>query len=195
MVTESTSDYWKPFYYLLDDGLDVMLVNAGEVRNLPGVRPRAKRLWAQANAVSPWTGRYVSPTTPTVTRSRSTRWATAARMCSGSRRSIMFAQIRTQITDRTIGTAFRDGWQGDYPSTMEFLEPLFVTGAGSNDVDCSHPAFDAALTAAEAAPALPESCALTNAALRVLLRDMPVVPLWDYISAAARLRAHRQRLT
>ena len=107
----------------------------------------------------------------------------------------MFAQIRTQITDRTIGTAFRDGWQGDYPSMMEFLEPLFVTGAGSNDVDCSHPAFDAALTAAEAAPALPESCALTNAALRVLLRDMPVVPLWDYISAAARLRAHRQRLT
>jgi len=27
---------------------------------------------------------------------------------------------------------------------MEFLEPLFVTGAGSNDVDYSHPAFDAA---------------------------------------------------
>ena len=73
-----------------------------------------------------------------------------------------FAQIRTQITDRTIGTAFRDGWQGDYPSMMAFLEPLFVTGAGSNDVDDSHPAFDAALTAAEAAPALPESCALNQ---------------------------------
>jgi oligopeptide transport system substrate-binding protein len=72
---------------------------------------------------------------------------------------------------------------------MEFLEPLFVTGAGSNDVDYSHPAFDEALTAAEAAPALPESCALTNAALRVLLRDVPVVSLWDYISAAARLSA------
>ena len=68
-----------------------------------------------------------------------------------------FAQIRTQITDRTIGTAFRDGWQGDYPSMMEFVEPLFVTGAGSNDVDYSHPAFDAAVTAAEAPPALPKS--------------------------------------
>ncbi len=109
--------------------------------------------------------------------------------------SAVNAQIRTQITDRTIGTAFRDEWQGDYPSRMEFLEPLLVTGAGSNDVDYSHSGFDAALTAAEAAPALPESCALTNAALRVLLRDMPVVPLWDYISAAARLRAHRQELT
>ena len=38
-----------------------------------------------------------------------------------------FAQIRTQITDRSIGTAFRAGWQGDYPSLLEFLEPLFVT--------------------------------------------------------------------
>jgi oligopeptide transport system substrate-binding protein len=46
-----------------------------------------------------------------------------------------FAQIRTQITDRTIGTAFRDGWLGDYPSMMEFVEPLFVTGAGFNHVD------------------------------------------------------------
>ena len=105
--------------------------------------------------------------------------------------SAVNAQIRTQITDRTIGTAFRDEWQGDYPSRMEFLEPLLVTGAGSNDVDYSHSGFDAALTAAEAAPALPESCALTNAALPVLSRDMPVVPLWDYISAAARLRSER----
>lgn len=36
VVIESTSDYWKPFYYLLDDELDVTLVNAREVRNLPG---------------------------------------------------------------------------------------------------------------------------------------------------------------
>jgi len=36
VVIESTSDYWKPFYYLLDDDLDVILVNAASVRNLPG---------------------------------------------------------------------------------------------------------------------------------------------------------------
>ena len=27
---------WKPFYYLLEDGLDVMLVNARAVKNMPG---------------------------------------------------------------------------------------------------------------------------------------------------------------
>jgi transposase len=36
VVIESTSDYWKPFYYLLDDALEVTLVNAKAVRNVPG---------------------------------------------------------------------------------------------------------------------------------------------------------------
>ena len=37
VVMEATSDYWKPFYYLLEDGpFDVMLVNARHVKNLPG---------------------------------------------------------------------------------------------------------------------------------------------------------------
>lgn len=36
VVIESTSDYWKPFYYLLDEGLDMTLVNAAATRNLPG---------------------------------------------------------------------------------------------------------------------------------------------------------------
>jgi len=38
VVMEATSDYWKPFYYLLEDlpGVEVMLVNARHVKNLPG---------------------------------------------------------------------------------------------------------------------------------------------------------------
>ena len=36
VVIESTSDYWKPFYYLLEDAVSVMLVNAKAVRNVPG---------------------------------------------------------------------------------------------------------------------------------------------------------------
>src|SRR3954454_2358941 len=37
VVIESTSDYWKPFYYLLEDQqLPVILVNAKAARNVPG---------------------------------------------------------------------------------------------------------------------------------------------------------------
>jgi transposase len=37
VVMEATSDYWKPFYYLLEDGpFELMLVNARHVKNIPG---------------------------------------------------------------------------------------------------------------------------------------------------------------
>lgn len=36
VVMEATGDYWKPFYYLLEDNFEVMLVNPRHVKNLPG---------------------------------------------------------------------------------------------------------------------------------------------------------------
>ena len=44
VVVESTSDYWRPFVYLLEArGLVVWLVNARDVKHLPG-RPKTDRL-------------------------------------------------------------------------------------------------------------------------------------------------------
>ncbi len=163
--------------------------------NLPGsdaldYNPdRARQLWAQADAISPWSGQYVIAYNADGAHQE---WVDA--VANGIKNTLgidaagapqpTFAQFRTQITDRSIQTAFRAGWQGDYPSMLEFLEPLFVTGAGANDVDYSDREFDGALTVAQAAPTLEESYALTNAAQQILLQDMPVVPLWYYISAA-----------
>jgi transposase len=60
VVLESTSDYWRPFYYLLEAaGLTVWLVNATQVKNAPG-RPKTDKLdavWlaklAERSMVSP----------------------------------------------------------------------------------------------------------------------------------------------
>jgi transposase len=44
ITVESTSDYWRIWYYLLEDhGLDVQLVNARDVKNVPG-RPKTDKL-------------------------------------------------------------------------------------------------------------------------------------------------------
>src|ERR687897_726717 len=44
VTVESTSDYWRPFLYLLEAaGLSVQLVNAREVKNVPG-RPKTDKL-------------------------------------------------------------------------------------------------------------------------------------------------------
>ncbi len=36
VVMEATGDFWKPFYYVLEDDFEVMLVNPRHVKNLPG---------------------------------------------------------------------------------------------------------------------------------------------------------------
>ena len=44
VVLEATSDYWKPVFYLLEaQGLEVWLVNARDVKHLPG-RPKTDKL-------------------------------------------------------------------------------------------------------------------------------------------------------
>jgi transposase len=44
VVVESTSDYWRPFFYLLEArGLTVWLVNARDVKQVPG-RPKTDKL-------------------------------------------------------------------------------------------------------------------------------------------------------
>ncbi|BBY06038.1 peptide ABC transporter substrate-binding protein [Mycobacterium noviomagense] len=150
---------------------------------------RARRLWAQADAISKWTGRYAIAYNADGSHQE---WVDAVANSIKNNLGIdavgapqpTFAGFRTQITGRSITTAFRAGWQGDYPSMLEFLAPLFVTRASANDVGYSNLDFDAALAKAEAAPSLAESYALSNRAQRILLHDMPVVPLWYTVTAA-----------
>jgi oligopeptide transport system substrate-binding protein len=150
---------------------------------------RARRLWSQANAISAWSGQYAIAYNADAGHRE---WVDAV---ANSIKNVLgidavgapqptFAGFRTQIVNRTIQTAFRAGWQGDYPSMLNFLGPLFLTGAGSNDVGYSSRDFDAALTAAESAPTLQASHVLADAAQRILLHDMPVIPLWNFISVA-----------
>lgn len=169
-------------------------------RSLPGFDPniagndaldfnpgRARQLWAQADAISAWSGRYAIAYNADAGHQD---WVDAV---ANSIKNVLgidaagapqptFAGFRTQITNRSIATAFRAGWQGDYPSMIEFLAPLFATGAGSNDVGYSSREFDAALATAEAAADIAQATRLANDAQRILFHDMPVVPLWNYIS-------------
>jgi oligopeptide transport system substrate-binding protein len=174
------------------------------VSSLPGYDPnidgnealnfdpgRARRLWSQADAISKWTGQYAIAYN---VDGGNQEWVDAV---ANSIKNVLgidavgapqptFAGFRTQITNHTITTAFRAGWEADIPSVLSFLEPLFVTAAGANDVGYSNPDFDVAIAAAEAAPSLPKSFTLANAAQRILLEDMPIVPLWYTVSVAGR---------
>lgn len=173
-------------------------------RTLPGFDPdlpgsevldfdaaAARDLWAQADAISPWEGEFG------ISYNVDGGHETWIGMLAGQLHAVLgiqvterqlptFRDIRNSIAAGTMQTAFRTGWRGDYPSMIEFLESLFVKGAGANDVGYHSPEFEAVLADAKRAPDLATAHRLTNEAQVVLLRDLPVIPLWDHINAAGR---------
>jgi len=89
-----------------------------------------------------------------------------------------FKSLRDPITKGTMKTAFRTGWQMDYPALENFLAPIYAKGAGSNDGHYDNPAFDALLKQADKAKTPEEGIKIDQDAEKLLLTDMPVVPLW-----------------
>lgn len=96
-----------------------------------------------------------------------------------------FDELRTDVTSRSIDTAFRTGWQPDYPSIFNYLAPLYQTKAGSNDGDYSSEAFDDLMEQIAGEPDEQKRYELQSQAQEVLLQDLPAIPLWYSNVAAA----------
>ncbi|MFD0000136.1 ABC transporter substrate-binding protein [Nocardia sp. NPDC127526] len=165
--------------------------------NLPGSEvlkfnpDEAKKLWAQANAISPWSGKYEIAYN---SDGGHQGWIEAVANSVKNTLGIeavgvpypTFKNIRDEISNNTIGKAFRYGWQGDYPSMFEFLTALYLTGSGTNNTHYSSPEFDRLLAAAQAAPTTDAAYDLVAQAQQVLFKDMADIPIFDYNVAAGR---------
>lgn len=95
-----------------------------------------------------------------------------------------FDELRADVTNRSIETAFRTGWQPDYPSIFNYLAPLYQTKAGSNDGDYSSKEFDDLMEQVAGEPDEDKRYALQSQAQEVLFEDLPAIPLW-YSNVAA----------
>jgi oligopeptide transport system substrate-binding protein len=143
----------------------------------------AKKLWAEADAIAPWDGTFQIAYNADGGHQG---WVDAVSNQLKNNLGIdasgapypTFAEVRTAITDRTIQTAFRTGWQADYPALFNFLGPIYGTDAGSNDGDYSSPEFDALLAEGLAETDLDAANAIFQQAQEILFTDLPVIPLW-----------------
>jgi oligopeptide transport system substrate-binding protein len=143
----------------------------------------AKELWAEADAISPWSGTFQIGYNADGGHQA---WVDAVANQLKNNLGIdasgapypTFAEFRTAITDRTIQTAFRTGWQADYPALFNFLGPIYGTDAGSNDGDYSNPEFDALLAEGLAETDLDAANAIFQQAQEILFEDLPATPLW-----------------
>ena len=89
-----------------------------------------------------------------------------------------FKSLRDEVTNRTIKTAFRTGWQADYPSQANFLAPLYKTNGSSNDGDYTNPEFDKLLDEALTSSSEEDAIKKYTEAQEVLFKDLPAIPLW-----------------
>ncbi|WP_207774683.1 peptide ABC transporter substrate-binding protein [Sphingosinicella sp. YJ22] len=73
----------------------------------------------------------------------------------------------------------RAGWIADYAYPMTFLE-IFTTGNGNNDTGWSNAQYDALIQQARTASTEPQRMQLMQQAERLLLTELPVIPIYWY---------------
>lgn len=160
-------------------GNDVLKFNADE----------AKAKWAEADKISKWDGSFDvaynndGAGNKEFTEAMTNQIKNTLGIPSKPKPYATFDNLRKDVTDRTIKTAFRTGWQADYPSMLNYLGPIYATGAGSNDGDYSNKEFDKLITEASAAEG-DNRYKLIGEAQTILLKDLPAIPLW-YQNATA----------
>lgn len=82
---------------------------------------------------------------------------------------------------KAITQVFRSGWIGDYDDAYTFAQ-LMHSGNAQNDPGYRSAEYDALLDRAAAEPDATKRRALMEAAERQLLADVPIIPLYFYVS-------------
>jgi oligopeptide transport system substrate-binding protein len=150
---------------------------------------KAKDLWAQADKISKWTGTFKLAYNTDGAGNKEYSEAVANQLKNTlsidatTKVYPTLDELRTDVTNRSIKTPFRTGWQADYPSMLNYLGEIYGTGAGSNDGDYSNKQFDKLVNDAASANGAARY-KLIGEAQAVLFKDLPAIPLW-YQNAVA----------
>jgi oligopeptide transport system substrate-binding protein len=90
----------------------------------------------------------------------------------------VFLDTRNAMRETQV---FRQGWIGDYNDANTFLE-LYQSTSGLNDTGFKNPEYDRLLKLAAAENDLQKRGVHLQAAERILLEEMPIVPLYFYVT-------------
>lgn len=149
---------------------------------------RAKQLWAQADAISPWSGTFSIAYNAD---GDNKTWVDAVANSISNALGIdaqglslpTSKEFSTEVNERTIGAAFRSGIQSDYPHPEGYLaqgyDSAYADGKGLNNGDYKSEAFDSYMDEAAKETDLDKAVSIYQDAERQLLKDLPVIPLWD----------------
>jgi len=97
-----------------------------------------------------------------------------------------FGQWRAIVNGKKLTGMGRSDWSADYPSIEDFLNPIYKTGASSNDSDYTNAAVDAMLGQADSTADNDAAVKLYQQAEDLIVKDLPSIPVWDEKGVAAK---------
>ncbi|MEJ6489040.1 ABC transporter substrate-binding protein [Leucobacter sp. USCH14] len=180
VIFEGTNVPAKDFTSPVVDGYAEDLEGAEKLEFNP---EEAQKLWAEADAMSPFEGTLEVATNSdgphqVWVEAVANQWANNLEIEAAPK---LYPTFQAFLDDReadVVGGPFRAGWQGDYPGAYNYLQPLYYTGASSNHGFYANPEFDALLDEAAAESDHDARVEKLNEAQEILLEDMPSIPLW-----------------
>ncbi|GHF60550.1 peptide ABC transporter substrate-binding protein [Streptomyces mashuensis] len=89
-----------------------------------------------------------------------------------------FQQVRADITDKKMTSAFRMAWVQDFPNISNFISEQYRTGAGANDMSFSNKDLDDLMKKADEAKSIEDSNKLYHEVETKLAEQMPSIPLF-----------------
>ncbi len=161
--------------------------------NMPDIRGKdvltyqpeeAKKLWAKADKIRPWSGQTFEIAYNSDGGHQS--WVEA--VTNSIRQTLdikaqgkpypTFKGLRDDVVNKNVNAGYRTGWMGDYPSIANFLEAQYRTQGSSNDSGYSNKAFDGKLNEAARQSTPKKAAKVYDQAQAMLMRDLPQIPLW-----------------
>ncbi|KAB7790626.1 peptide ABC transporter substrate-binding protein [Bifidobacterium leontopitheci] len=154
----------------------------------------AKKLWDEANKISPWTG----PLTFTYSADQSGYKETAEAIVNFWSQAFgvetktvivpTFTEMAEQMDTRKTSTPYMMGWSADYPAADDYLVQLYdsstADGKGANYGDYKNPEFDAFMDKALASSDSETANKYYHEGEEILTQELPNVPLF-YMNAIA----------
>ena len=151
---------------------------------------KAKELWAEANKISPWgegdtfkIAYNADGAHKEIYDAVTNSIKNALGIQAAGNPLPTFSEFRSNVQNRKFtDSAFRSGWQPDYPSPESYLSSNFASSAangnGSNDGDYKNPEFDELMDKAASAKSIDEANKIYQQSEEMLFRDLPAVPLY-----------------
>lgn len=165
------------------DFKDITSQLGDSVKNATYNPEEAKKKWAEADKISPFKGKFELAYN---SDSSHQQWVDAVTNQIKNTLGIEavgkpypdFKGLRDEVVNRTTNSAFRTGWQADYPGMSNFLEPLFSTNGSSNDGKFTNKEVDKLLREANGTTDPKQQNAKYAEVEKILLTEMPAIPLW-----------------